>query len=66
MLRKTLGPVMAISALCVSESPVTSYLAARTDQIRCRRYCKLGRQTPYSRHHQPWESPCYKSPNEHG
>jgi len=42
---------------------VTSYLVARKGQIPCKRYCKLGHQTLYSRHQQRW-GPCYKSPNE--
>jgi hypothetical protein len=36
------------------------------DQILCKRYCKLGLQTPYSRHQQRRGSPCYKSQDEHG
>jgi hypothetical protein len=31
---------------------VTSYLVVRKGQIPCKRYCKLGHQTPYSRHQQ--------------
>jgi hypothetical protein len=45
---------------------VTSDLVVRKGQIPCKRYCKLGHQTPYSRHQQRWGSPCYKSPDEHG
>jgi hypothetical protein len=32
---------------------VTSYLVVHKGQILCKRYCKLGHQTPYSRHQQP-------------
>jgi hypothetical protein len=45
---------------------VTSGLVVHTGQIPYKRYCKLGHQTPYSRHQQPGGSPCYKSPNEQG
>jgi hypothetical protein len=31
---------------------VTSYLVVHKGQIPRKRYCKLGHQTPYSRHHQ--------------
>jgi hypothetical protein len=31
---------------------VTTYLVVHKGQIPCKRYCKLGRQTPYSRHQQ--------------
>jgi hypothetical protein len=44
---------------------VTSYLVVHKGQIPCKRYCKLGHQTLYSRHQQRRE-PCYKSPNERG
>jgi hypothetical protein len=42
---------------------VTTYLVVRKGQIPCKRYCKLGHQTPYSRHQQR-PGPCYKSSNE--
>ena len=45
---------------------VTIYLVVHKGQILCKRYCKLGHQTPYSRHQQRWGLPCYKSPDEHG
>jgi hypothetical protein len=32
---------------------VTSYLVVRKGQIPCKRYCKLGHLTPYSRHQHP-------------
>ena len=32
---------------------VTIYLVVHKAQIPCKRYCKLGHQTPYSRHQQP-------------
>jgi hypothetical protein len=32
---------------------VTSDLVAHKGQTPCKRYCKLGRQTPYSRHRYP-------------
>jgi hypothetical protein len=44
---------------------VTSYLVVHKGQILCKRYCKLGHQTPYSRHQQR-RGPCYKSPNDGG
>ena len=44
---------------------VTSYLVVHKGQILCKRCCKLGHQTPYSRHQQR-RGPCYKSPNEDG
>jgi hypothetical protein len=31
---------------------VTTYLVVHKGQIPCKRYCKLGHQTPYSRHQQ--------------
>jgi hypothetical protein len=42
---------------------VTTDLVVRKGQIPCKHYCKLGHQTPYSRHQQRW-GPCYKLPNE--
>jgi len=42
---------------------VTTYPVVRKGQIPCKRYCKLGHQTPYSRHQQR-RGPRYKSPNE--
>ena len=40
---------------------VTSDLVVRKGQIPCKRYCKLGHQTPYSRHQQrregAWSQP---------
>ncbi len=44
---------------------VTTYLVVHKGQIPCKRYCKLGHQTPYSRHQQR-RGPCYKLPNERG
>jgi hypothetical protein len=44
---------------------VASYLVVHKGQILCKRCCKLGHQTPYSRHQQR-RGPCYKSPNEGG
>jgi hypothetical protein len=32
---------------------VTTHLVVHKGQIPCKRYCKLGHQTPYSRHQQP-------------
>jgi hypothetical protein len=32
---------------------VTTYLVVHKGQIPCKRYCKLGHQTPYSHHQQP-------------
>jgi hypothetical protein len=45
---------------------VTSYLVVHKGQTPCKRYCKLGHQTLYSRHQQRRRGPCYKSPNEGG
>jgi len=37
---------------------VTTYLVVRKGQIPCKRYCKLGHLTPYSRHQQPQRWGC--------
>jgi hypothetical protein len=42
---------------------VTTYLVVHKGQIPCKRYCKRGHQTPYSRHQQR-RGRCYKLPNE--
>ena len=45
---------------------VTTYLVVHKGQILCKRYCKLGHQTPYNRHQQRRGSPYYTSQYEHG
>ena len=44
---------------------VTNYLVVHKGQIPCKRYCKLVRQMPYSRHQQR-RGPCYKSQDGRG
>jgi len=59
----SLGDIDTIFHAVVGMKLVTSYLVVHKGQIPCKRYCKLGHQTPYSRHQQR-RGPCYKLPNE--